>query len=128
MPLKDLQNNSSKSKSSGLKALHDLRRTGGSTFRNMDIKNQHTRANPVKKSTTTGNYYIGVRNPKICAFGELTQFAIVNRHPGRFFLLTEDEARQAWGPGYKDFWAPEEGGYLAAYVHSMMSQWDGKGQ
>jgi len=33
---------------------------------------------------------------------------------GRFFLLSEAEAREAWGPGYKEYWAPKEGGYIAA--------------
>jgi len=33
---------------------------------------------------------------------------------GRFFLLTESEARDAWGPEYKEYWAPKEGGYAAA--------------
>ncbi|KAF4822325.1 Tyrosinase ustQ [Colletotrichum tropicale] len=36
-------------------------------------------------------------------------------HWGRFFLLTEDEAKKAWGPGYEKYWAPREGGYIAAY-------------
>ncbi|KAI4863016.1 hypothetical protein F4820DRAFT_428419, partial [Hypoxylon rubiginosum] len=35
-------------------------------------------------------------------------------HWGRFFLLTDDEARDAWGPRYKEFWAPKQGGYVAA--------------
>ncbi|KAF4816065.1 Cyclochlorotine biosynthesis protein O [Colletotrichum siamense] len=35
-------------------------------------------------------------------------------HWGRFFLLTEDEAKKAWGPGYEKYWAPREGGYIAA--------------
>nr|A0A8J9R8Y7.1 RecName: Full=UstYa family oxidase phomYd; AltName: Full=Phomopsin biosynthesis cluster protein Yd [Diaporthe leptostromiformis]BDA39151.1 DUF3328 [Diaporthe leptostromiformis] len=42
-------------------------------------------------------------------------------HWGRFFLLTEDEARQAWGPGYKEYWAENEGGYIAGLevTHSV---------
>lgn len=36
-------------------------------------------------------------------------------HFGRFFLLTEDEARQSWGEGYKEFWSPKDGGYVAGY-------------
>lgn len=32
---------------------------------------------------------------------------------GRFFLITEEEARDAWGPEYKNFYAPKHGGYLA---------------
>ncbi|WDK18394.1 hypothetical protein CGRA01v4_09679 [Colletotrichum graminicola] len=35
-------------------------------------------------------------------------------HWGRFFLLSEEEARSAWGPDYTKFWAPREGGYVAA--------------
>ncbi|KAK6080490.1 hypothetical protein SCUP515_03509 [Seiridium cupressi] len=32
-------------------------------------------------------------------------------HEGRFFLLTENEAMDAWGPGYEQFYAPRAGGY-----------------
>lgn len=32
---------------------------------------------------------------------------------GRFFLITEEEAKAAWGVNYKDFYAPKHGGYLA---------------
>ncbi|TIC95047.1 hypothetical protein CH35J_008771 [Colletotrichum higginsianum] len=35
-------------------------------------------------------------------------------HWGRFFLLSEEEARAAWGPDYTKYWAPREGGYVAA--------------
>ncbi|KUJ13261.1 uncharacterized protein LY89DRAFT_721308 [Mollisia scopiformis] len=31
-------------------------------------------------------------------------------HQGRFFLLSEDEAKDAWGPGYEQFYAPVAGG------------------
>ncbi|KAF3809449.1 hypothetical protein GCG54_00012730 [Colletotrichum gloeosporioides] len=40
-------------------------------------------------------------------------------HWGRFFLLTEDEAKKAWGPGYEKYWAPREGGYIAASLEVM---------
>ena len=32
----------------------------------------------------------------------------------RYFLLTEDEAHEAWGEEYKEFWNEQRGGYLAA--------------
>ncbi|KAK3949211.1 hypothetical protein QBC32DRAFT_176948, partial [Pseudoneurospora amorphoporcata] len=35
-------------------------------------------------------------------------------HWGRFFLLTEEEAKSAWGDEYKEFWSPKHGGYVAA--------------
>ncbi|EFQ36605.1 uncharacterized protein GLRG_11750 [Colletotrichum graminicola M1.001] len=39
-------------------------------------------------------------------------------HWGRFFLLSEEEARSAWGPDYTKFWAPREGGYVAATTYA----------
>ncbi|WQF82960.1 Putative mycotoxin biosynthesis protein UstYa [Colletotrichum destructivum] len=47
-------------------------------------------------------------------------------HWGRFFLLSEEEARAAWGPDYTKYWAPREGGYVAALevmhtVHCLVS-------
>ncbi|SMY23684.1 unnamed protein product [Zymoseptoria tritici ST99CH_1A5] len=35
-------------------------------------------------------------------------------HWGRFFLLSEDEARSAWGKGFEQYWSPRQGGYVAA--------------
>ncbi|EAA30500.3 hypothetical protein GE21DRAFT_10623 [Neurospora crassa] len=35
-------------------------------------------------------------------------------HWGRFFLLTEQEAKSAWGDEYKQFWSPKHGGYVVA--------------
>jgi hypothetical protein len=35
---------------------------------------------------------------------------------GRFFLITEEEAREAWGEGYTEFWSPYHGGYVAGYL------------
>ncbi|KAK7952805.1 uncharacterized protein PG986_008533 [Apiospora aurea] len=35
-------------------------------------------------------------------------------HWGRFFLLEEHEAREAWGPDYQKYHAPKQGGYVAA--------------
>ncbi|KAK3935486.1 hypothetical protein QBC46DRAFT_397382 [Diplogelasinospora grovesii] len=35
-------------------------------------------------------------------------------HWGRFFLLSEDEARSAWPNEYKQFWSPKRGGYVVA--------------
>ncbi|MCJ1357634.1 MAG: hypothetical protein MMC33_007630 [Icmadophila ericetorum] len=34
-------------------------------------------------------------------------------HFGRFFLLTEEEAKDSWGGGYREFWSPKDGGYIA---------------
>ncbi|EQB52824.1 hypothetical protein CGLO_07514 [Colletotrichum gloeosporioides Cg-14] len=32
---------------------------------------------------------------------------------GHFFIVTEDEAREAWGPEYVKYWEPRAGGYVA---------------
>tara|TARA_R110002060_G_scaffold54313_6_gene64965 strand:+ start:4640 stop:4963 length:324 start_codon:yes stop_codon:yes gene_type:complete len=32
---------------------------------------------------------------------------------GRYIILSADEAREAWGDGYQDFWHERAGGYLA---------------
>lgn len=32
---------------------------------------------------------------------------------GRYILITEEEARDAWGEGYKEFWDEERGGFVA---------------
>lgn len=39
----------------------------------------------------------------------------------RYILLSEDEARTAWGPDYKKWWVNESGGYLAGIdmLHSL---------
>ncbi|GJC96325.1 hypothetical protein CH63R_08367 [Colletotrichum higginsianum IMI 349063] len=36
---------------------------------------------------------------------------------GHFFIVTEDEAREAWGPEYVKYWEPRAGGYVATYDH-----------
>lgn len=35
-------------------------------------------------------------------------------HWGRFFLLSEEEAQEAWGPKYLQYWSPRQRGYVAA--------------
>jgi hypothetical protein len=35
---------------------------------------------------------------------------------GRFFLITEEEARDSWGEGYTEYWSPSHGGYVAGYL------------
>ncbi|KAK8041679.1 hypothetical protein PG993_006202 [Apiospora rasikravindrae] len=47
-------------------------------------------------------------------------------HWGRFFLLEEHEAREAWGPDYQKYHAPKQGGYVAALevmhtIHCLVS-------
>jgi hypothetical protein len=41
--------------------------------------------------------------------------AILTPPTGRFILLTEEEARQAWGEEYINYWSPYHGGYVAGY-------------
>lgn len=35
----------------------------------------------------------------------------------RYFLLTDEEARIAWGPEYEEYWDELRGGYLAGYAN-----------
>jgi len=48
---------------------------------------------------------------------------------GRYFLITEDEAKATWGAEYKDYWSQARGGYVlgcANYVplKRLLSIWD----
>lgn len=68
----------------------------------------------VPKSESEESQYTGEPSRAIDRSWELL-------HWGRFFLLSEAEARDAWGPAYKEYWAPKEGGYAAALdvMHSL---------
>ncbi|KAI1122965.1 hypothetical protein F5Y10DRAFT_270535 [Nemania abortiva] len=37
----------------------------------------------------------------------------------RYFLLTDEEAREAWGDGYTQYWNNQWGGYLGGYDNSF---------
>lgn len=50
--------------------------------------------------------YVGTPSPELDA----TWNALVK---DSFFLLSDDEARDAWGPDYEKWWVDERGGYLA---------------
>jgi hypothetical protein len=36
---------------------------------------------------------------------------------GRYFLISEEEAKATWGADYKSYWSYSRGGYVAGYVH-----------
>ncbi|KAH8760345.1 hypothetical protein F5883DRAFT_425813, partial [Diaporthe sp. PMI_573] len=49
--------------------------------------------------------YVGVPSPEIDhAWEQLVG--------GRYFLITEDEAKATWGAEYKDYWSQARGGYV----------------
>jgi hypothetical protein len=47
---------------------------------------------------------------------------------GRYFLITEDEAKATWGAEYKGYWSQARGGYVLGYANyvslkRLLSTW-----
>lgn len=41
---------------------------------------------------------------------------------GRYFLITEDEAKATWGDQHKDYWSQARGGYVLGYADDVSSR------